>query len=69
MCWKCWNFVFSDTGWFYLPHWAIKLHLKRDLYHVPDDNRLHVESDDEVSTNMADSDNESGLEDSNDETR
>jgi hypothetical protein len=19
MCWKCWNFVFSDTGWFYLP--------------------------------------------------
>jgi hypothetical protein len=20
MCWKCWNFTFSDTGWFYLPH-------------------------------------------------
>jgi hypothetical protein len=19
MCWKCWNFAFSDTGWFYLP--------------------------------------------------
>jgi hypothetical protein len=24
----CWNFAFSDTGWFYLPHQAVKYYKK-----------------------------------------
>jgi hypothetical protein len=48
---------------------AIKLHLKRYLHHIPDDDGLHAESDSDVSTDTADSDDESGSEDSDDKTR
>ncbi|KAF9505493.1 hypothetical protein BS47DRAFT_1400328 [Hydnum rufescens UP504] len=48
---------------------AIKLHLKRDLYRVPDDDGSNVASDDDKSSDTMDSDDDSGTDDSDDETR
>ncbi|KAF9516741.1 hypothetical protein BS47DRAFT_1390566 [Hydnum rufescens UP504] len=48
---------------------AIKLRLKRDLYHVPDDDGLNEALEDDKSADTTDSDDNSGTDDSDDETR
>jgi hypothetical protein len=48
---------------------TIKLHLKRDLYRVPEDGELGVMSDAETSLSMMESDDESGSDNSDDESK
>jgi hypothetical protein len=48
---------------------TIKLCLKRDLYHVPEDGELGMTSDAETSSSVTESDDESGSDNSDDESK
>ncbi|KAF9511881.1 hypothetical protein BS47DRAFT_1363522 [Hydnum rufescens UP504] len=48
---------------------AIKLHLKRDLYHIPDDEGLNMALEDGSSSDTSESDDESGTDNTDDKSK